>query len=358
MYIISSWRNASNRGADGKGRIANDSLLMMSSHDSSAASMVTGLPTDATVSSCTCRPSANVDGALPPLRDELASSDTDGPREISSAKHDTPTTHSLDWSSSDADVSGQSKWNFDPATDRFNHSLSDSQCEEAFPDYYKEIDRAAMFWKEDKITQEDMNITDRTSVVRAMIYDRQLYVIASHINNQPGVYDLYRAMAILGSLHRVIIAHQGPIPDVEFVFSVSDVERNPAPAWTLCRAPEDEAHWVMPDFGYWAWDNDIVGSYQQLLKEVAEKPSEFSEKKKLAFWRGTDSNEERHDLLRNTEGKEWADIEGVVWGAPGQLVKMADHCDYQYLIQTEGTYRRYSFPLCFSPFPSILYHRH
>ncbi|KAI9652928.1 MAG: hypothetical protein M1821_007775 [Bathelium mastoideum] len=227
-------------------------------------------------------------------------------------------------------------WNFDPARDGFNHSLSNSQCEEAFPEYYKEIDRAAAFWKDEKISQAEMNITGRTGVVRAMIYDRQLYIIESHMDNSPGVYDLYRAMAILGSLNRVIVADQGPIPNIEFVFSVSDVEWNPAPAWTLCRAPDDETHWVMPDFGYWAWDNTVVGSYDQLLRELEDKPTKFSQKKELALWRGADSNEERHNLLQAAEGQRWADIEAVSWGSPEGFVQVVDHCDYQYLIQTEG----------------------
>ena len=343
MYILSSWRNARKGNSGWKNRIHDDHSATKSPQDNSIASTAGASGTDTAAMSCKCMPSAHA-GILPPLRDELVSTDTKGSEATSRPKHLTPSTHSSDNYSYDAYASSQPQWEYDPARDGFNHSLSDSQCEEAFPEYYHEIDRAAGFHKAQKITEDDLNITDRSGVVRAMIYDRQLYIIGSHMDNSPGVFDLYRAMAILGSLHRVIVAHQGPIPDIEFVISVGDTEWNPAPSWVLCRAPEDEVHWVMPDFGYWAWDNDVVGSYQQLIRELENKPSEFSEKKEVAFWRGADSNEERHNLLKAAEGQKWADIEGVTWGDPSKLVKMVDHCDYQYLVQTEGTYFLTLFP--------------
>ena len=226
-------------------------------------------------------------------------------------------------------------WKFDSLRDGFNHGLSDRQCEEAFPEYYEEINRAALFWKGKKISQAEMSMTNRQSAVRAMIYDRQLYIMESHMINAPGIFDLSRTMAVLGSLNRAIDAHQGPLPDIEFVFTVHDIERNPAPAWTLCRAPENETHWVMPDFSYWSWDNTFIGSYQQFLTELKEKPIRFSDKKQQVFWRGSDTDEERHNLLDATRGQQWADIEPVTWGKD-PLVPIVDHCNYQYLVQTEG----------------------
>ncbi|KAL9090712.1 MAG: hypothetical protein Q9165_005200 [Trypethelium subeluteriae] len=276
-----------------------------------------------------CTPSATHDGGLPALRDELLSSNQP------SSKHHALGSHSSESHSSKTQLTSQSEWKFDPTRDSFDHSLSDSQCGDAFPDYYAEIDRAAMYYKDRGISEDDMNITERGNVVRAMIYDHQLYIMETHISVQPGIHDLPRMMAILGSINRVIVAHQGYIPDVEFVFSVADAEWNPAPFWTLCRAPEDESHWVMPDFGYWAWDNKIVGSYQQFVLELEDK-SDFSKKKEAAFWRGADSNEERHNLLSAAEGHEWSDIEAIIWGRPGNFTRMVDHCDYQYLVQTEG----------------------
>ncbi|KAI9698837.1 MAG: hypothetical protein M1820_007344 [Bogoriella megaspora] len=229
-----------------------------------------------------------------------------------------------------------SKWKFDPARDRFNYSLSDGQCEEAFPDYFYEIERAAAYYEDRPITKEDVDIKERMSVVRATIYDRQLYIMKSNISHAPANFDFPRTNAILASINRAVTASTEPVPDIEFVFKMSDYPGEPAPDWTLCREAEDQAHWVMPDFGYWAWDNQLLGAYEQYVRGLSDYPSKFSEKKEKALWRGTNSNDERQHLIEAAEDKPWSDVKAVQWGKPDNFVGISEHCDYQYLIQTEG----------------------
>jgi hypothetical protein len=54
------------------------------------------------------------------------------------------------------------RWSWNPDKDRNNHRLSEAQCSSAFPLLYKEIDRAASYWKarggQVKILQENTDL--------------------------------------------------------------------------------------------------------------------------------------------------------------------------------------------------------
>ena len=99
----------------------------------------------------------------------------------------------------------------------------------------------------------------------------------------------------------------------------------------------------MPDFGYWAWPLDLVGEYEQVRKEMRAKEVGWEKKIPKALWRGNvKTNEEiRGALIRATEGKEWADVQGVTWknrtAVDGTTaIPMSDHCAYKFLIHVEG----------------------
>lgn len=157
-----------------------------------------------------------------------------------------------------------------------------------------------------------------------------------------------RALALLGSIHRAITAFDGPIPNIEFAFSVEDIANfdDPGkwPLWALARPHDKEEQWVMPDFGFWAWDTDLVGTYEQVRQGIAEQEPRLLDKKPQAVWRGASLaifNSLRTDLLEVTNGKEWADVREVVWEEErddknNHFIKIVDHCDYLFLIQTEG----------------------
>jgi hypothetical protein len=69
-------------------------------------------------------------------------------------------------------------WTFDTQRDERDFGLDNEQCEDAFPDYYREIDRAvAYFQKEGNITEDRVDISWREDeIVRVMIHDRQVSV--------------------------------------------------------------------------------------------------------------------------------------------------------------------------------------
>ena len=173
-----------------------------------------------------------------------------------------------------------------------------------------------------------------------------MYVIEPKYNGEG--FDIRRSLALLSAIHRAIVSYHGPLPNIEFSFSVNDVPdpgRVSKPIWTLSRRIDAEEEWLMPDFGYWSWDIDLIGSYEQVRHDIMAVETDFRQKKPLAVWRGAKNNHVRADLLREATGRTWSDVREIVWGgktlfrtsAKGQFIKMADHCRYKYLIQTEGT---------------------
>ena len=164
-----------------------------------------------------------------------------------------------------------------------------------------------------------------------------------------------RAFAILGSIHRAITAFNGLIPNIEFTFSIEDIanleDSGKWPLWALARPHDHEEQWIMPDFGFWAWDTNLVGSYEQVRLGIAQQEPAMLEKRPQAVWRGatlSQYNSIRGDLLEVTRDKEWADVREVNWyeepnEESNHFIKIVDHCNYLFLIQTEGMRWRYAF---------------
>lgn len=101
----------------------------------------------------------------------------------------------------------------------------------------------------------------------------------------------------------------------------------------------------MPDFGYWSWPLDLVGEYNQIRQEIFYTENDFFNKSRKVVWRGAvKTNKHRQNLLRVTAGKEWADVQAIRWASASKLktqdlgnaLSMADHCQYQFVLQTEG----------------------
>jgi len=102
----------------------------------------------------------------------------------------------------------------------------------------------------------------------------------------------------------------------------------------------------MSDFGYWSWPLDLVGEYQQIREEISISELPFEQKRKQVVWRGSvKTNEQRKKLVKITEGKQWADVQGVEWATATQVqlkdhekaLTIPDNCRYQFVIHTEGT---------------------
>jgi len=176
-----------------------------------------------------------------------------------------------------------------------------------------------------------------------MIFDGQLYVITAHWADHG--MDFPRALAILHSIQRAIVASPSPAPNVEFSVNLGDWPgdpRNEHPHWVLTRlADGDHDKWVMPDFGYWSWPGPFMGEYSKLRAEIAANEGAWDRKKPKAVWRGaTTTNDIRGRLVKATRGKAWSDVQAINWAEKATLdefgLSVPEHCDYQYVLHTEG----------------------
>jgi hypothetical protein len=99
----------------------------------------------------------------------------------------------------------------------------------------------------------------------------------------------------------------------------------------------------MPDFGYWSWPNDLIGEYTQIRGDIHENEPVWDKKLPRAVWRGaTVTNKLRDDLVKVTRGKSWSDVHEIDWqnGTSMEILElsMPEHCDYQFVIHTEGNF--------------------
>lgn len=138
------------------------------------------------------------------------------------------------------------------------------------------------------------------------------------------------------------------LPNIEFTISLGDWPEDPGgqrPLWTLTRHIGEHNKWTMPDFGYWSWPLSVVGDYTQFRKDVEENEPTWDDKLKKAVWRGAiGTNRLRADLVRVADSHQWSDVHAIKWTSITTMdeesqkrsLTMSDHCNYQFLLHTEG----------------------
>ncbi|KAJ5205844.1 Lipopolysaccharide-modifying protein [Penicillium cf. griseofulvum] len=228
---------------------------------------------------------------------------------------------------------------WDYQRDKDNLLLNQGECAQAFPALFDEIDRAKRDRQSRPITLKEIDsITPRNGYIRAMIYDQQLYVIAT----EGHIYS--REIATLHSLHRALISSPEKVPNIEFAFNSDDRIESVA-LWGYARQEEDTNIWLIPDFGYWSWPETKAGSMKEVVMkaEWAEEAGALSWPKKVqkVLWRGaTMGLELREKLIEVASSQPWADVKALNWkdheSMTSDLKSMSEHCEYKYLAHTEG----------------------
>ncbi|KAI9666787.1 MAG: hypothetical protein M1831_001563 [Alyxoria varia] len=239
------------------------------------------------------------------------------------------------------------RWKFNAKRDGHNYAMSLETCEQAFPGLFDEIDDRVKRRKHDKITKEELP-EDRDwprGTIRAMLYEGKLYVISAsglHIRRS-------RPFITLSTLNRALIPflHDPTLPNIEFIFSIEDfsVDEN-LPIWSYDRKVDDNNTWLMPDYGFYAWPEPGLGTYDEVRKrmeDVEKDVGSFEDKIPKLLWRGALTASLDHGvrtaLVKNSEGMDWADVKVLNWSAPDSedhRMPIEDHCKYQYVAHTEG----------------------
>lgn len=253
---------------------------------------------------------------------------------------------------SDVNATTTDEWNFEYGRDDRNAGLSDAQCAASFPGLFEDVERAGRYWDENgniSISKLD-DIELKNGMTRAMIYNGNLYIIATR---SKGEDHRRKTLATLSAMHRALAAmpSRQSAPKLEFVFSVedkaSDVIGTGHPLWTFARKASETSLFLVPDFGFWAWDNMIgtlnneIGSYDDVVEKAkdVEDGVSFAEKEAKLVWRGKLSfaPKLRRTLLDISRGQQWSDVKQLNWNVRENYMTLEDHCKYQYIAHVEGT---------------------
>ena len=241
-----------------------------------------------------------------------------------------------------------SYWTYQYRRDNRNQGLSEDQCIASFPGLYEDVHRAVRYWYEkDNITSPALQgIPLRNGMVRAMIIDGELYIIEVHARGED---HRRKILATLSSMFRALTTYtlRRSLPDIEFVFSiedkVEDVVDHRQPIWALARKASEEAVWLMPDFGFWAWENvqNDIGPYSQVVDSIVEQEREslvWAEKLRKLVWRGKLSfaPKMRRALLDAARGTPWGDVKELDWSRKENFLSMEGHCKYMFIAHVEG----------------------
>ncbi|KAG0650419.1 hypothetical protein D0Z07_2927 [Hyphodiscus hymeniophilus] len=245
-------------------------------------------------------------------------------------------------------------------------SLTEEQCDAAFPGLNKQIDDAAARGPFHLSKGLD---TAHGSVEGRIKNGRKLYIISAEQDNV-----LRRIRAILHSLHRAIITSPTQVPDTVFSININDEPR--ANTWSFARSDDHFTPpnvWLMPHFSSWSWPVEYVGPLDEALSKIdeIEAHTTWHEKIDKAVWRGTawfDPDWDmglRPKLVKATEGKEWADVQ--LWGqgqeGKNNTLAIEDFCRNKYIIYAEGKtysgrlpYHQACASIILTPPPTFLLH--
>lgn len=144
-----------------------------------------------------------------------------------------------------------------------------------------------------------------------------------------------------------MVSHPNPsaIPNIEFVFGREDWVDPEKVIWGLTRREEHKNTWLVPDFGFFSWPMPSVGPYQSVRRKIrdveVEYNDDFTKKVPKIIWRGALWVNEhiRGSLVDKSKDQPWGDTMAINFLDPEsarELIKIEDHCRYQFIAHTEG----------------------
>ena len=236
-------------------------------------------------------------------------------------------------------ISTEGNWQFQYERDAHNLGLNTEQCNIAFPGLFEEIHRAVDVRSE---RRSNVSAADLAAVevgrgtTRALIVNGKLRVLGA---KHPDEIQRQKGLAILYAISRAISSMDGrAIPNIEFVFSIDDMVENPhQPIWTLARRSQDHNLWLMPDFGFWSWNIQDLGTLDDVTEQIMrdEDAIGWGGKIQKLIWRGQLQMlpRLRRALVDVSKGKPWGDVAALI---PQNYMSAADQCKYMFVAHAEG----------------------
>lgn len=261
----------------------------------------------------------------------------------------------------------QQPWKFEYGRDDRNLGLARDQCQASFPGLFQDVIRAGDYWRsQGGIGKEDLDaVTLAPGMARAIIQNGELYVVSARSKNDDhrrkilaALSSMYRALSAAPDRHTTTITSNNNKNNnndnaIEFIFSVEDrvddVNGGGHPIWAMSRKATEQSVWLMPDFGFWAWEHwqKGIGPFSQAVERVAatEKQLSFREKRPELLWRGKLSfaPKLRRALLDTARNQTWGNVKELDWDRKANYVSMEDHCRYMFIAHVEGMFSFLSF---------------
>ncbi|KAK6544189.1 hypothetical protein TWF694_000895 [Orbilia ellipsospora] len=221
--------------------------------------------------------------------------------------------------------------------------LTQKQCRKQYPLLYQPIDEAVARGEFEFLRGPD----DYTALVTARIKGNRMYIISSSNSTQNSVNVLHRSAA-LHQIHKALITSPEPLPDTVFSFTPVDYPKNNSWVYSKWYDHTDILnYWPIPHFGHWSWPVSYIGPLYDAVNKISDIESTlpFDSKIDKMFWRGStqfnplQNGDLRINLLKKTDGKEWADTNQLKWTGLGHaknIIQIEDVCRYKYVAYTEG----------------------
>lgn len=242
-------------------------------------------------------------------------------------------------------TSSSELWSFQYGRDDRRTDLDKAQCDASFPGLFEDVGRGVTYWeKRGYITSKRLDKVElRNGMTRAIIHDGQLYVVETRSAQED---HRRKTLATLSSMYRALQSMRDNQLTIEFIFSiedrVDDIGGAGHPLWVLGRKATEESVWLIPDFGFWAWDNKFnhLGPYSKVVDQIKklEVNTPWSAKEDKLVWRGklSFSPKMRRGLLEVARSQPWGDVKELAWNRKSNFISMEDHCRYKFIAHVEG----------------------
>ena len=268
-----------------------------------------------------------------------------------------PATTAADWDDDYQQLQHQQPWKFEYGRDDRNLGLSRDQCQSSFPGLSQDVIRARDYWRsQGGISKEDLDaVTLEPGMARAVIQNGELYIVAARAKNDDhrrkilaALSSMYRALSAAPDRSRTTTTTTPANDAIEFIFSVEDrvddVNGGGHPIWAMSRKATEQSAWLMPDFGFWAWEHwrQGIGPFTQAVDRVVatEEQLAFRDKRPQLLWRGKLSfaPKLRRALLDTARNHTWGDVKELDWSRKDNYMSLEDHCQYMFIAHVEGVF--------------------